>query len=369
MREPTKGGLGRGLSALLPRTAPAAPAAPAEDLDARTTPGDAASTTPGDARTTPGDARTTPGDVETTDAVRAATATRSHDRVNADDARAASDEQASIGALRELPIASIEPNPRQPRTVFDDRGLEELAASIRAVGVLQPIIVRPRGDTFELVAGERRLRASLRAGRTTVPAIVRDTADEQLLLDALIENVQRIDLNPLEEAASYRALLDDLGVTHEQLAARVGRSRAAITNALRLLSLAPEVQRRVVDGDLSAAHARTLAAISDHEQQLRAARTVIAEQLSVRATEQLVRDAAASPAAPLTAHSVATRAARALATDRPAGVLEAEKLLAERLDTTVRIEHPTSGRGRIVIEYAGIDDLARLTDTIVLKEF
>jgi ParB family chromosome partitioning protein len=319
MSEQAKGGLGRGLSALLPREQ----VAPVDD---------------------------------TSDAVRAATATRSHDRAPAVEA-----------TLRELAITAIDPNPRQPRTVFDDRELDDLAASIREVGVLQPIIVRPRGGGFELIAGERRLRASLRAGRTTIPSIVRNTADDQLLLDALIENVQRVDLNPLEEAAGYRALLDDLGVTHEQLAARVGRSRAAITNALRLLSLAPEVQRRVIDGDLTAAHARTLAALADTEQQLNAARRVIAESLSVRATEQLVRDLAA--ATPLTARSAATRAARTLSiSDRPAGVLEAERLLAERLDTTVRIEHPTSGRGRIVIEYAGIEDLARLTDAIVMKE-
>lgn len=333
MAEQSKGGLGRGLSALLPRSAPQPvdPATEVAELDAAV------------------------------DAVRAATSTRTHDRTAAGPAN-------DTGVLRELPIASIDPNPRQPRTVFDDAGLEELAASIRAVGVLQPIIVRARDDRFELVAGERRLRASLRAGRTSVPAIVRATADEQLLLDALIENVQRIDLNPLEEAAGYRALIDDLNLTHEDLAKRVGRSRAAITNALRLLGLAPEVQRRVADGDLSAAHARTLAALNDAEQQIKAARTVINDGLSVRATEALVRDLASAPKAPLTAHAVATRAARALSTDRPAGVLEAEKLLAERLDTTVRIEHPPSGRGRIVVEYAGIEDLARLTDAIVMKE-
>lgn len=364
MAEAGKGGLGRGLSALLPSRAPATPTdaeeqqAPASERDAAIASGNA-DTRDADAATPAADAAT--GDATSTatpDAVRAATALRSHDRPG----------DANVGALRELPIASIDPNPRQPRTVFDDRGLEDLAASIKAVGVLQPIIVRPHGDRFELIAGERRLRASLRAGRTSVPAVVRDTADEQLLLDALIENVQRIDLNPLEEAAGYRALLDDLGLTHEQLAARVGRSRATITNALRLLSLAPEVQRRVADGDLSAAHARTLAALQDAEQQLRAARTVIADSLSVRATEQLVRDLAAGPAAPLTAHSVATRAARALGGERPAGVLEAERLLAESLDTTVRIEHPSSGRGRIVVEYAGLEDLTRLTDVIVRKE-
>lgn len=344
MREPGKGGLGRGLGALLPRT-PTTPSAPTDE--------------------------TAVSDAAPADPVRSALASRSHDQVEAPvagDRTPDTTPGATAGALLELPIAEVEPNPRQPRTVFDDRGIEELAASIREIGVLQPIVVRRRDDDrYELIAGERRLRASLRAGRTTVPVIVRETADDQLLLEALIENLQRIDLNPLEEAAGYRALLDDLNLTHEQLATRVGRSRATITNALRLLQLAPEVQRRVVDGDLSAAHARTLAALADAEQQIRAARTVIADGLSVRATEALVRDTARSAAAPLTAHAVATRAARALGTERPAGVLEAEKLLAEALDTTVRVEHPASGRGRIIVEYAGIEDLTRLTDAITSK--
>lgn len=345
MPEPTKGGLGRGLSALLPRTPP---------------PSDA----PAPAVAEPDEHVDVQEDAAAAEAQRAATALRSHDRV---DVEATRDDASAAATLRTVPIALVDPNPRQPRTTFDDRGLDDLSASIREVGVLQPIIVRPKGDRYELVAGERRLRASLRAGRTTVPAVVRETADEQLLLDALIENVQRVDLNPLEEAAGYRALLDDLGLTHERLAARVGRSRATITNALRLLTLAPGVQRRIVDGELTAAHARTLAALATADQQERAARTVVADSLSVRATEQLVRELASAPAAPLTARSVATRAARALGADRPAGVLEAERLLAERLDTTVRIEHPASGRGRIVVEYAGLEDLSRLTDTITAR--
>jgi ParB family chromosome partitioning protein len=198
--------------------------------------------------------------------------------------------QTPATSLREVALEEIAPNPRQPRTEFDDEALDTLAASIRAVGVLQPVIVRPRdGGGFELVVGERRWRAARRAGLERIPAIVREADDGELLRDALIENLHREDLNPLEEAAAYRGLLDDIGLTHEELAERVGRSRAAITNAIRLLGLAATVQARIAAGTLSAAHGRALAGLADHGHQESAAQRVVAQNLSVRQAEDLVR--------------------------------------------------------------------------------
>lgn len=329
MSEP-KGGLGRGLAALLPRT-PVEGAA--VELDAARA----------GARGDVGDARLASGD--------------------ALDARTTSDSTA-VAFVREVPIERVRPNPRQPREQFDDADLDALAASITEGGVLQPILVRDVGDGFELIAGERRLRASLRAGRSTIPAIVRDIGDDRLLIDALVENIQRVDLNPLEEAVALRALVDDLDATHDEVAKRIGRSRAAVTNSLRLLQLAPEVQRRVREGSLSAAHARTIAAIGEADAQIRAARRVIADGMSVRAAEALVKQMTTT----LTAASVATRAAHAAAAatrnGAPAGILEAEMLLADRLETKVTVEHQPSGRGRIVIDYAGLEDLDRIVRTI-----
>jgi len=166
--------------------------------------------------------------------------------------------------LKELDLEAIRPNPRQPRAGMDEVELEELAASIRSVGLLQPIVVRPTDGGYELVAGERRWRASRLAGLLRIPAIVRETGDDQMLRDALIENLQRVDLNPLEEAAAFRHLVEDFGATHEEIAERVGKSRAAVTNALRLLQLAPDVQQRLAAGSLSAAHGRALAALTGH---------------------------------------------------------------------------------------------------------
>src|SRR3984885_3260951 len=200
--------------------------------------------------------------------------------------------------FQELPISSVTPNPRQPRQVFDDDALDELVASIQEVGLLQPVVVREAlPGHFELVMGERRWRASQRAGLTEIPAIVRATTDDDLLRDALMENLHREQLNPLEEAAAYQQLLDDFGATHEELARRIGRSRPHISNTLRLLQLPPEVQRRVAAGVLSAGHARALLSVSDPAALEQLARRIVAEGLSVRAVEEIVA-LGAQPARP-----------------------------------------------------------------------
>lgn len=263
--------------------------------------------------------------------------------------------------FRQIPLDEIRPNPRQPRTQIAASELAELTASIRSVGVLQPVIVRRSGAGFELVAGERRWRAARAAGMETIPAIVRRTGDDEMLRDALIENLQRVDLNPLEEAAAYRQLIDDLGLTHEEIAERVGRNRVTVTNALRLLGLAPDVQSRIASGALSAAHGRAIAALADHAVQARAAARALAEELSVRQTEALVTRMAGTGEAALRERAVARRAAARV--DRPAGILEAEMLLSDILATKVTVEHGRR-RGRVVIEYADFTDLDRIVRVI-----
>ena len=264
-------------------------------------------------------------------------------------------------SLRELPLDEIAPNHRQPRTEFDDEALDALAASIRAVGVLQPVVVRARPDgSFELIVGERRWRAARRAGLDRIPAVVREADDQDLLRDALIENLHREDLNPLEEAAAYRQLLDDVGMTHEELADRVGRSRAAITNAIRLLTLAPTVQRRIAAGTLSAAHGRAIAGLVDLETQERAAQRVVAQNLSVRQTEDLVRGLVESGA------GLSVRAAKSRV-ERPPAILEVEKRLSDMLDTRVTVEVGRR-RGRVTIEFAGLEDLDRIWRAIARDE-
>ena len=261
--------------------------------------------------------------------------------------------QTPSTSLKELALDEIAPNPRQPRTEFDDEALDTLAASIRAVGVLQPVIVRTRTTGgYELVVGERRWRAARRAGLERIPAIVREAGDTEMLRDALVENLHREDLNPLEEAAAYRQLLDDIGLTHEELADRVGRSRAAITNALRLLGLAAPVQRRIAAGTLSAAHGRALAGLADHENQEKAAQRVVAQNLSVRQTEDLVRRLVEGGA------GLKTRAASSRL-DRPPAILDVEKRLSDMLDTRVNVELGRR-RGRLTIEFADLSDLDRI---------
>lgn len=260
--------------------------------------------------------------------------------------------QTPTAALREIALDEIAPNHRQPRTEFDDEALEALAASIKAVGVLQPVVVRQREDGYELIVGERRWRAARRAGLEKIPAVVREADDQDLLRDALIENLHREDLNPLEEAAAYRQLLDDLGMTHEDLAARVGRSRAAISNAIRLLGLAPTVQKRIAGGTLTAAHGRAIAGLPEGEMQERAAQRVVAQNLSVRQTEDLVRTYVSSGS------GLSTRGARSRV-ERPAAILEIEKRLSDMLDTRVTVEVGRR-RGRITIDFAGLEDLDRI---------
>jgi len=262
---------------------------------------------------------------------------------------------AGAPQLRDIAIEEIKPNARQPRAAIDDEALGELAASIRSVGLLQPVVVRPVDGGYELVAGERRWRACKLAGLLRVPAIVRETGDDQMLRDALIENLQRVDLNPLEEAAAFRQLVDDFGATHEEIAERVGKSRAAVTNALRLLQLSPDVQQRIAAGTISAAHGRAIAALADLDAQARAAARVVADSLSVRATEQLVRTMSA------TGDQLRERASarRDTKRERPAGILEAEMLLSDILGTRVVVEAGRR-RGRILIEFADFDDLDRI---------
>ena len=250
----------------------------------------------------------------------------------------------------ELDPVSIRPNPRQPRTVFDSNALDELVASIREVGLLQPVVVRPLpGGVYELVMGERRWRAVQAAELATIPAIVRPTEDHDLLRDALLENLHRAQLNPLEEAAAYQQLLEDFGCTQEELAGRIQRSRPQISNTIRLLRLPPTVQRRVAAGVLSAGHARALLALDDPLGQERLAQRIVAENLSVRATEELVT---LGESEPMRRNSAAPRepSARAL------GLAEH---LADRLDTRVRVSAGRA-RGRIIIEFASEEDLERI---------
>ncbi len=267
-------------------------------------------------------------------------------------------ETSRSGALRDLPIDAIVANPRQPRTEFDADALAELVASIREVGLLQPVVVRATPDpaVHELVMGERRWRASRQAGLGVIPAIVRDTDDAAMLRDALLENLHRADLNPLEEAAAYQQLLDDAGCSQEELSRRIGRSRPQISNTLRLLRLAPAVQRRVAAGVLSAGHARALVSLDDPAAQETLAARIVAEGLSVRATEEIAGSGTAD-AAP------GRRAPRGGAGISPEHGETAE-LLGDVLETRVTVETSRS-RGRIVIEFATTEDLYRIRDVVV----
>jgi len=253
----------------------------------------------------------------------------------------------------EIPIDQIVPNPKQPRRVFDEDAMAELVHSIKEIGLLQPVVVRQTGkDSFELIMGERRWRAHHEAGLKTIGAIVRETDDSDLLRDALLENLHRSQLNPLEEAAAYRQLLDDFGCTHDELADRIGRSRPQISNTLRLLRLAPNVQRRVAAGVLSAGLARALVTIENPEVQDRLASRVVAEGLSVRALEEIV--AVGPDGQPKQARRKAT--GPTLTSPR---VAEIADRLSDRYDTRVRIQLGRT-KGKVVIEFATIDDLERI---------
>jgi ParB family chromosome partitioning protein len=264
---------------------------------------------------------------------------------------------ADVGAyFDEIPVGSITPNPRQPRQVFDEEALEELAASIGVVGLLQPVVVRRiMPGHYEIVMGERRWRACQLAGLAQIPAIVRETSDDDMLRDALIENLHRQQLNPLEEAAAYQQLLDDFSATHEELARRVGRSRPHISNTIRLLNLPAGVQKRVAAGVLSAGHARALLTVDDLQAQEQLARRIVAEGLSVRAVEEIVA---------LGAHETKTPRKQE---PRPKPVAPALRELADRLsdtfDTRVKVELGQR-KGKIVVEFATLEDLERIVKTM-----
>jgi ParB family transcriptional regulator, chromosome partitioning protein len=260
------------------------------------------------------------------------------------------------GGLVEVPVGAIAPNPRQPRESFDEESLGALAASIREVGVLQPIVVRRRDRGYELVAGERRLRAARLAGLATVPAVFRETDESESLREALIENIHRQDLAPLELAAAFQELQDDLGVSQDELAERLGYSRPHVANTIRLLQLPPEVQRLVAEGGLSAGHARALLALEDPEAQKTLGLRIAAEDLSVRQVEDLVkayregrRSTGAKPSSP-----------------RDVRLLQAEEVLTDHLSTRVVVQ---AGRrkGKIVVEFASKKDLDRLVSLIVSR--
>jgi len=309
---PPRRGLGRGLGSLIPTT-PAHPRG-SDELVGTTTPGAAPSP----------------------------------------DAGQQSDTSATaVGAyFAELPISQVRPNARQPRQVFEEEALAELVHSIQEVGLLQPVVVRRSGtDTYELVMGERRWRAAQLAGRDTIPAIVRETDDNDMLRDALLENLHRSQLNPLEEAAAYGQLLEDFGCTHDDLAQRIGRSRPQISNTLRLLKLSPAVQRRVAAGVLSAGHARALLSIDDPAQQDKLAARVTAEGISVRGLEEIVSVGVPDDAP--------TRVVRR----KPVapGLADLADRLSDRFETRVKVDLGKS-KGRITVEFASLDDLRRITD-------
>ena len=254
----------------------------------------------------------------------------------------------------EVPLDSITPNPRQPRTVFDEEALGELVHSLREVGLLQPVVVRPLGEgRYELIMGERRWRAARQAGFETIPAIVRETGDDDLLRDALLENLHRSQLNPLEEAAAYDQLLQDFGCTHDELAGRIGRSRPQISNTMRLLKLPPSVQRRVAAGVLSAGHARAVLGLPDAQSQERLAQRIVAEGLSVRSVEEIVALGGDDPEA--SRPGAGPRSRRPVA---PKLAVLADRL-SDRFETRVRVDLGRS-KGRIVVEFASIDDLERI---------
>ena len=258
---------------------------------------------------------------------------------------------------REIPQDSISTNPRQPRQVFEEEAMAELVHSIREIGLLQPVVVRPTADPnrYELVAGERRWRASQLAGLTAIPAIVRETPDDHLLRDALIENLHRSSLNPLEEAAAYQQLLDDFGCTQEELATRIGRSRPQVTNTIRLLRLPPPVARRVAAGVLSAGHARALLSLDDEAAMEALATRIVAEGLSVRATEEIVSIGAGGgkrkerrPRGPRTT---------------PVEVTELVDRASEVLETRITAEVSRT-HGRMIVEFASVEDLRRIVDIL-----
>jgi ParB family chromosome partitioning protein len=327
MKNRPRGGLGRGLGALIP-TAPLEPAVPAA--------GDSEAVAPASVGTA----------VPTPSATIAPVAEPGPQLSPVPGARFA-----------EIPVDAIVPNSKQPRQVFDEEALEELKTSIQEVGFLQPIVVRQLdGEKYELVMGERRWRAAQAVGRESIPAIVRDTKDDAMLRDALLENIHRANLNPLEEAAAYQQLLEEFGATHEELARRIGRSRPQISNTIRLMNLPAQVQRRVAAGVLSAGHARALLSLDDAEAQEQLALRIVAEGISVRATEELVALALADGPAK-------TPAAKRRPKPHAPALTDLADRLSDRFDTRVKVDIGRS-KGKITIEFATVDDLERIVGII-----
>jgi ParB family transcriptional regulator, chromosome partitioning protein len=331
-----RGGLGRGLAALIP-TGPA----PARIDPLPAEPAPAAVPARDDGEAAPPDREPAPSasDGAATPAPRPAEVTAPEGALGVPGAQ-----------LREIAVTDVVPNPRQPRQVFDDEALDELTHSVREFGLLQPIVVREKPDGgYELIMGERRLRAARAADLDTVPAIVRDTTDDALLRDALLENIHRVQLNPLEEAAAYQQLLEEFGATHEELASRIGRSRSQVTNTIRLMKLPVKVQTRVAAGVISAGHARALLGLPDAEAMDALATRIVAEGLSVRATEEAVAMAAAE-------QPTAKRRQRKITAP---GVEDLGARLSDVFETKVKVQIGRA-KGRIVVEFGSVDDLQRI---------
>lgn len=270
------------------------------------------------------------------------------------------DVESDGSTFREIDIDRVVPNQYQPRDHFDEEMLSSLAASIAEVGVIQPIVVRASGDGYELIAGERRWRAARRANLPSIPAIVRDSDDLSSLETAVVENLHRQDLNALEEAAAYQQLIEDFSLTQDQVATRVGRSRSAVANTIRLLQLPAPVQRLVIEGQLSAGHARALLATPDRAQQEALARQVVAERLTVRDVEEMLRDDDGDEVEDdNVAEAVEKPSSETVGETRDPGVLELEELLAARLETRVKVQLG-KGPGRLVIDFADLHDLERI---------
>lgn len=263
----------------------------------------------------------------------------------------------SAGPLRDLAVGDIVPNTYQPRRAFDEEALVALTSSVRELGVLQPVLVRQGADgKYELIAGERRWRAATRAGLDRIPAIVREVDDETSLAHAIVENVQRAELNAIEEAAAFQQLIDEFSLTQEQVATRVGRSRPAIANALRLLQLPVETQRMIIEGRLSAGHGRVLLSVDDADRSALVAQ-VLQEGMSVRALEALVRDEGVAPTSD--DQGAASSKGAGVGATKPPALLELEELLGDRFDTKVTITLGAK-RGKVAIDFADIDDLERI---------
>jgi ParB family chromosome partitioning protein len=322
-----RGGLGRGLAALIPTSAPVETPAPV--------PSPAPGTAPA---------------VTLVPAPPAGTSVLGSATSGAVDSPAVGALGVPGAQLREVSVDDVVPNPKQPRQVFDDEALEELSHSVREFGLLQPIVVRENAEGgYELIMGERRLRAARAAGLDTVPAIVRDTTDDAMLRDALLENIHRVQLNPLEEAAAYQQLLEEFGATHEELASRIGRSRSQVTNTIRLMKLPVKVQTRVAAGVISAGHARALLGLADADAQDALATRIVAEGMSVRATEEAVAMAAAE-------RPTAKRRTRNISAP---GVEELAGRLSDAFETKVKIQIGRA-KGRVVVEFGSVDDLQRI---------